>query len=255
MLRTRFAKDIVCEFLPPTRKVKKDKVIIFAMGLVSNPFKRRLAQYYADRGFWFFVPRYRGVWESSGKFLAKEPTVDIKDAIDGIYKGFIDLPYSGLLKPKRYSFSKPEIHLIGSSFGGPATLFLSKDPRVKKVICKSPVVDNTKDTRVERLAWFGPFIRRAYGEAVRFSDNDWKKLSNGKFYNPATRSAEVDGSKVMIFHAKDDDIVSYKPVEAFAKKVGATLITSAKGGHYSADFLMKPSVAKKIIHFFNDKEK
>ncbi|NBD74198.1 hypothetical protein GVX82_04125, partial [Patescibacteria group bacterium] len=68
LLRTRFAKDIVCEFLPPTKH--SSKVAIVAAGAPTYPGKRtEFAHFLAEQGYWVFVPRYRGTWESSGAFL------------------------------------------------------------------------------------------------------------------------------------------------------------------------------------------
>ncbi len=63
-LRTRFAKDIVCEFLPPSRPQKLDKVVILADGMPSVPSKKSVLEYFSKKGFWVFHPRYRGAWES-----------------------------------------------------------------------------------------------------------------------------------------------------------------------------------------------
>ena len=77
LLRTRFKKDIVCEFLPSSRKSKK--AIVFCDGMPALPSKKKLLQFYAKKGFWCFHLRYRGSWESSGGFLKISPAQDISD--------------------------------------------------------------------------------------------------------------------------------------------------------------------------------
>ena len=248
MYRTRFAKDIVCEFLPPTRITKRNKVIIYSPGLPSSPTKRVFAEFYSKKGFWVFLPRYRGTWESGGQLLQNEPTKDIKDVIDGVCNGFVDIPSSGLGKPTRYSLQPAKLILVGSSFGGPAVLLNSKDLRVSKVICLSPVVDWSIPSRVERAKWFWPFVKEAFGEAFRINQEGIKKLYKTPFYNPNLQKEKIEGSKVLIIHAKDDEIVTFPPVEAFSKSIDAKLIVLKKGGHLSSHYLTK---SKSILNFLN----
>ena len=63
---------------------------------------------------------------------------------------------------------------------------------------------------------------------------EWAKLSTGKFYNPVKHDAEIDGSKLLIFHARDDESVRWNEVAKFARATGATLKLSARGGHLSS---------------------
>ena len=81
MFRTRFKKEIVCEFLPPARAGKKQRVIVLCDGMPSIPRKQGLASFLAAKGYWVFYPRYRGAWESDGEFLKTSPHLDILDVI------------------------------------------------------------------------------------------------------------------------------------------------------------------------------
>jgi hypothetical protein len=83
MFRTRFKKDIVSEFLPPSRPSKKQKLIILCDGMPSIPRKPQLSEFLSRKGFWVIYPRYRGAWESTGEFLAKSPHADEQKQIDG----------------------------------------------------------------------------------------------------------------------------------------------------------------------------
>ena len=114
MFRTRFAKEIVAEFLPPVRQGKKRKAIILCDGMPSVPTKQPLAEFLARRGYWVFYPRWRGAWESGGRFLEKSPVEDVADVITGISKGVIrENAFGQVFKP-----SPDEIFVIGGSFGG-----------------------------------------------------------------------------------------------------------------------------------------
>lgn len=194
LLRTRFG-DIVAEFLPPARPSRK--VIIFCQGMPGNPSRASLAEFFARKGFWFFAPRYRGSWESGGKFLKISPEKDILRVISQLPRGFHDL-YAG----KVYKVKPSQLCLCGASFGGPAVLLLTKDPRVSKVIAVSPVVDWTVPVRRERADRVEKFVKQAFGEAYRFSHRDWRKLDSGKFYNPASMLEKIDGGRYLLFTQK-----------------------------------------------------
>ena len=242
-LRTRFKKDIVAEFLPPARK-DTGKVIIFCGGMPAMPRCAPLLEFWSKKGFWVFSPRYRGVLESGGRFLAHSPHEDILDVIDELPKGFISS-----WDRKHYRVKPKKLYLFGSSFGGPAAILAGRDPRVLKVVTVSSVIDWRIKSKVEPLEWLGKFTREAFGEAYRFRTSDWQKLGRGVFYNPASFAKEIDGSKIFLFHAKEDKIVSYQPTVKFAKIAGAKLVLLKRGGHLGSSFFIKLAVYKKIRKF------
>src|SRR5437868_3616320 len=128
MLRTRFARDIVTEFLPPARLGKRQRVIILCDGMPSIPRKQPLAEFLSAKGYWVFYPRYRGAWESGGEFLACSPHEDILDVIEGLQNEFRELAFG-----RKFRVRAEEIFVIGGSFGGTAAILCSLDARVKKV--------------------------------------------------------------------------------------------------------------------------
>src|SRR5215468_4829683 len=134
--RTRFKKEIVAEFLPPAKAGKKQRVIILCDGMPSIPRKQPLMEFLAERGFWVFYPRYRGAWESDGRFLEKSPHEDILDVIDDLPKGVSESAFG-----RKFALSPHKIFVIGGSFGGAAAILSSLDSRVTKVIANCPVVD------------------------------------------------------------------------------------------------------------------
>ncbi|HUC02123.1 MAG TPA: alpha/beta fold hydrolase [Candidatus Paceibacterota bacterium] len=250
ILRTRIKKDIICEFLPPARRPRTggrgaDKVIILCGGMPGYPGKRdALMQFLSKKGYWTFVPRYRGTWESGGSFLRISPHRDVLDVIAQLPRGFRDL-WSG----KLYTVRRPEIYLIGSSFGGPAAILASRDPRVRRAVAFSPVTDWRVETRSEPIEKMQHFTRDAFGNAYRGSARDWQKLKSGAFYNPAHEAASIDGAKLLVFHAKDDKIVYAKTSAAFARATGARLVLLPRGGHLSISHTMAPAFWKKIRLF------
>src|SRR5271170_911464 len=221
LFRTRFARHIVTEFLPPARMGKTQRAIILCDGMPSIPRKQPLAEFLSKKGYWVFYPRYRGAWESGGKFLARSPHLDILDVIGGLSKEFRELAFG-----RRFRVSVDEIFVIGGSFGGTAAILCSLDPRVRKVIANCPVVDWGILRREQKKETSNPsyaaYIRAAFGSGYRLSAKNWAKLFGGKFYNPAYHAREVtsSSSKVMMFHAQDDPYIPYRSVEKFARLTG-----------------------------------
>lgn len=243
--RTRFKKEIVSEFMAPVRE--SNKVIILCGGMPGYPGKKEeLMEWLAKKGFWVFIPRYRGSWESGGEFLKKSPAEDIKDVMDGIQSGFTDL-----WSHASYEMRNPSYYLIASSFGGPAAILNSRDKRVKKVVALSPVIDWTaeKSSEIDKLR---KFTESAFGNAYRSNKKNWEKLKTGKFFNPMSEINKLDGKKIMIIHAKDDKVVSYKPSQEFGSILNSLAVGAGeakflllpKGGHLSTSEL--PKFWKKI---------
>src|SRR5579872_6223971 len=238
MFRTRFKGEIVAEFLPPARRLRKDRVIILCDGMPSIPRKQVLAEFLSKKGYWVFYPRYRGAWESDGVFLKRSPHEDIRDVIDELPNEIREAAFG-----QKFSVSPQEIFVIGGSFGGAASLLSSLDPRVKRVVANCPVADWSILADSEKAETsnksYAAYIREAFGTAYRLSDHNWKKLHTGKFYNPAHHVSEMDGSKIMMFHAKDDPYVPWRSVGRFAKATKATLKLLSRGGHLRTEWIVQ----------------
>jgi pimeloyl-ACP methyl ester carboxylesterase len=238
MFRTRFASDIVTEFLPPVRTGKIQKVIILCDGMPSIPRKQSLSKFLSAKGYWVFYPRYHGAWESGGEFLERSPHLDILDVIAGLATEFRELAFG-----RRFRVSVDDLFVIGGSFGGTAAILSSLDPRVKRVIANCPVVDWAILRREQKKETSNPsyaaYIRAAFGNGYRLSDRNWNKLRSGKFYSPLHHADEVSASKVMIFHAQDDPYIPYRSVQNFARITGVKLKLLGRGGHLSTDWIVR----------------
>ncbi|MCA9406265.1 MAG: prolyl oligopeptidase family serine peptidase [Candidatus Omnitrophica bacterium] len=241
--RTRFKNQIVTEFIPPSNK-KSRKVMIFCAGVPSAPFKDDVLEFWAKKGHWTFFPRYRGTWESSGGFLSRSLEKDVLDVIDSV-----SLPFKDYWNGKTYKVEPSSVTVVGSSFGGPAAILSTLDERVNKAICISPVVDWKAENKAEPLSHLYQFLQLAYPGAYRINKTAWNKLARGTYYNPVRHQEKIDGRKVMIFHAKNDDVVKFKPVAKFAKEVDCTFIGLNKGGHLSSSMLMKNKYYRKVKEF------
>jgi pimeloyl-ACP methyl ester carboxylesterase len=238
MFRTRFKNEIVAEFLPPSRIRKKQKLIVLCDGMPSIPRKQPLSEFLAAKGFWVIYPRYRGAWESGGKFLAKSPHEDILAVLDELPKELEEIAFG-----KRFWLAPDQVFVIGGSFGGAAAILLSLDPRAKRVVANCPVVDWNILDKAEKAetskANYADYIRQAFGYAYRLPDANWRRLRSGTFYNPWHHRNEIDGSKVLMFHAKDDPNVPYERTRLFAEVTGATLKSLKRGGHISTDYVVR----------------
>jgi len=236
MFRARFAKEIVCEFLPPARPRKKHSVIVLCDGMPGIPRKKNLVQFLSRQGYWVFYPRYRGAWESDGEFLARSPHEDVLDVISGLSRPITELAFG-----KKLEVAASDIFVIGGSFGGAAALLCSLDPRVKRVVANCPVVDWSilrESEKAETSKPYATYIREAFGNAYRLSARNWNKLYSGRFFNPAHHVKEIDPAKVLMYHAKDDPNVPSWSVEKFAKQTGVKLKLLARGGHLKTEYVV-----------------
>lgn len=246
--RTRFKHQIVAEFIGPNPKVRTKGIIILCMGM-HVPKKDELLNFYSEKGYWVFFPRYRGSWESSGLFLRQSPHCDILDVLNELPRGFKDL-YTG----KMVTIAQPvlnKVYLVGTSFGGPAAILASRHRMVRKVILLCPITNWKQMGEKGKLDKKVAFTKEAFGRAYRFLKDDWRKLEGGKFYNPASVTRTIDGSKLLIIHAEDDRVVPITSSRDFAKRTGALLVPLKKGGHIGSLILTRPKTHSAISRFFN----
>jgi fermentation-respiration switch protein FrsA (DUF1100 family) len=122
------------------------------------------------------------------------------------------------------------------------------------VVANCPVVDWSILDKAEKPETSNPnyaaHIRLAFGNGYRLSDVNWRKLRSGTFYNPWHHRKEINGSKTLIFHAKDDPNVPYIRTREFAEITGAKLKTLKRGGHVSTDYVVR-KYWQQIREFFD----
>lgn len=238
MFRARIQREIVAEFLPPARAGREQRVIILCDGMPGIPRKQPLADFLSKKGYWVVYPRYRGAWESDGEFLARSPHQDILDVIDELPRGLTDCAFG-----KRFRLSPDAVFVIGGSFGGPAAILCSIDPRVRRAIANCPVVDWSILPQSEKAetsnASYARYIRDAFGNGYRLSEKNWQKLRAGKFYNPANHLDEIIPGKLMMFHARNDPYVPWRTVYRFAERTGVKLKLLKRGGHLRTEYVVE----------------
>ena len=264
MFRTRFKKEIVCEFIPPafafpSRNASAEqskatagkpfhtssKVIILAYGMPGVPKAKETMEFWSKKGFWVLFPRYRGTWESDGEFLKHSPEKDILDVIDELPKGFTDI-WSG--KQFQLPSNGYQLYIFGGSFGGPAAILCPRDPRITKAVAFAPVIDweAPSDEPMDQL---GSFLPHGFGNCYRFSKKNWNRLSQNEFYSPVKEADTIDGRKLLLVHAKDDTCVPYSYTKKFAEQTRAKLITLRSGGHFGFNKSVESKIYKEIKKF------
>ena len=238
MFRTRFQHDIIAEFLPPIRSSKKQRVILLCDGMPSIPKKQPTVEFLSAHGFWVFYPRWRGAWESGGQFLKISPARDLTDILDELPRGFRESAFG-----KTFRVDPDETFVIGGSFGGAAAILASLDSRITRVVANCPMVDwkilGQEQEKETSNPSYPAYIREAFGNAYRLTERNWNKLCSGTFFNPAMHVNELDGSKILMFHAKDDPYIPWRGVRDFADRVGARLRLLPRGGHLSTQTVIR----------------
>ncbi|MEK7212672.1 MAG: hypothetical protein AAB686_03265, partial [Patescibacteria group bacterium] len=175
---------------------------------------------------------------------------DILDVIGELPKGFRVMSVKG---NKTFQVKPAAVYLIAGSFGGPAGILASRNPRVKKVVAISPVVEWRAPSKAEPLGWLEKYVRYGFGNGYRFGHKEWAKLKTGKFYNPMTHWRGIDGRKLLIYHAKDDGSVRWREVAKFARLTGAKLVLRKTGGHLSSTIITKPAEWRRVSKFLKSK--
>ena len=125
---------------------------------------------------------------------------------------------------------------------------------MKRAVANCPVVDwlilDDAEKAETAKANYAEYIREAFGNGYRLFDANWEKLRSGTFYNPWHHRKDIGGSKVLMFHAKDDPNVPYERTRLFAELTGATLKSLSSGGHIRTDCVVRKYWAQ-IKKFFD----
>jgi esterase/lipase len=240
--RTRFADDIVAEFWAPRKP--SHKAVILLDGCPSVPSKRKVGEFFARKGYWVFHPRYRGSWESGGKFLEHSPEEDVLLVAEGLNTWFRNV-YDNV----EYLLDIDEIVVIGASFGGAAAILALKYPPITKAIALSPVIDWRAKSKGEPFPYFVHMVGEGFGEGYRVHKDAWKRLESGKFYNPISEAKHIDPSRLFVVAARDDEVVPLLPLRAFAKEIKIKLHLLPSGGHLSVSSIMQPDIWKLAAQF------
>ena len=239
--RTRFG-DIVAEFWMPRRP--SGRAVILCDGCPTVPSKHVLGEFLARKGYWVFHPRYRGTWESGGEFLKYSPVEDVLLVAEGLKGSFKEM-WSGV----RYVLDIRSVIVIGASFGGTAAVLASQDDRIAKAVALAPVIDWRREKGGESFEEFLRQITEGFGGVYRAPKKNYLKLKRTAFYSPVHSRGATSPTKLLLIHAKDDDVVPVLPLKKFSQKYRMRPIILSSGGHLSSSALMQPKIWKRVNNF------
>ncbi len=229
---------IVAEFLEPKRP--SNNVAFVCDGLPSLPSKKPLVKWLSRLGFWVFHIRYRGAWESEGRFLDHDPSQDVLEFLSKLPRGF-----TSIWDNEEFRLIPEKVVVLGSSFGGTTALMASLDDHVDKVIALAPVIDWTDESGEEPMDWLEQLLTKGYPEAFRFDHEDWMRLTRGEFFQPQDLQDKFDPAKIFVIHAQDDKVVPIGPTVNFVKNLGCKHVFLKKGDHLSSSRILKWPLSRK----------
>ena len=236
MFRTRFKQDIIAEFVDPSRPQKKQKLIMLCDGMPSMPSKQPLAEFLATKGFWVIYPRYHGAWESGGEFLEVSARTSSTSSTN-------------------YPLNLRKLLSVGASSWRRMKSLPSGEGSAERRQFFCLWIDESHEWwQIVRL-WIGAFwirlrkrkpqrrtaeyIREAFGNGYRLSDANWDKLRGGAFYNPWHHRTEIDASKVLMFHTKDDPNMLTSGPSNLRRSQASSSRRLPRGGHISTDYITR----------------
>jgi len=187
-----------------------DAIIILPDFPSRNKYDSLISFFY-NRGYHVFVPRYRGSYQSNGKFLSKNVVDDLSLFVDDLEKGQV----KSLWDMKKKEFKINRKLLIGHSFSGPIALGLAaKSPRFSHIILMSPIWDFSKykpEGEENDLKKISEFVQRAYKNCYRYTFKDMvKKLNKFKELNSEFYLQPLIKTPILVMHDPNDKIVPFK---------------------------------------------
>lgn len=246
-----FAGDILCEVGIPDRR-RRD-VIIILPGLPSIPKAQSLCKRLVAEGFIVVAPRYRGTWESNGKFLERSPVEDVHDVVNMVRKG----RFAELSAGATVTFSPRRILVWGSSFGGYVGIAAMKaNKALAKGVFFAPLVSVVRlgehppeEKPREHLA----FLARAWPNVYRLRSGT-RFIDDSLVGDGCAEMGRLRGKRLLIYHAVDDDVVSVHQSRSFVEEAGrsgvdAELVRLRSGGHAIA---LSPARFRRILRFLRE---
>jgi esterase/lipase len=242
-----YYEEIFFEFL--IHNDKKDCIILLS-GFPSSNQRDEIMHFFYEKGFNVFFPRFKGTFQSEGKFLETNPVSDLLSFIKELKKGYA----KNLWDMNKINFKVGKIYVIGDSFSGAIACGLgacSKD--VSKIILASPVLDYKKhniDGNEQDLDALTLFVKRAYKNLYRYSFSSLQKqLDKFKEISPSFYLKSLN-KPILLLHDPNDNTVSIKHSKTLFKNMRNCKIIEANIGHGFRRVLSKyPNL---ILDFLNN---
>ncbi|MEM4259325.1 MAG: hypothetical protein QXS38_01000 [Candidatus Pacearchaeota archaeon] len=215
-----------------------DAIILLPNFPSGNDFSELIA-FFFEKGYHVFVPRYRGSYQSAGKFLSKNPVDDLIGVLNALDEGEIKSLWDG----KKQSFRINKKILVSSGFGGAIALGLAaKSGLASHLILQAPIWDfkmhnsNGDEQDIEKMS---EFVRNAYKNCYRYSFKNFRrKMSKFEELNPAYYLPRVNELPILVMHDPNDKIVNLRHTkEKIALLQKATYLEHYLGPKLNADIL------------------
>lgn len=244
------------EFILQNRKA--DAMIILPDFPSKNSYNRMIDLFY-DRGYHVFVPRFKGSYQSNGKFLAKNPVDDIVSFVEDLDKGEI----KSLLDMKKQVFKINKKMLLAGGLSGTIALgAAAKSNLFSHIILVSPIWDAAKhnaDGNESDLKNLGEYVRRAYKNCYRYIFKDLvKKLGKFEELKPEFYIKKLN-APVLVMHDPNDKAVSLRHTQETLPLLKKGNYLEHHLGHEMTDSMLHAfwkEIDKFIkINYLYDKEK
>ena len=223
-----YYEDVFFEF--QVHPDERDAFIILP-GFPSSSSGQEVISFLYEKGFNVFAPKYRGTFQSRGKFLQTSPVEDLERFMFELKKG----EATNLWDMKKVFFKIKRIFVIGSSFGGSIACALAcSSKQISKVILASPVWDYKEHGRSfdeQNLEHLTLFIKRAFENLYRY---DFKSLSaEMEKFKEFSFSYYKKNLKIpsLVFHDHSDRTVSIEHSRNAVKNIPHLQLIETNTGH------------------------
>jgi pimeloyl-ACP methyl ester carboxylesterase len=229
-------REILFEYTIPDKPAKG--CVLLCPGLPSMPCYWEFLNFFSKNGYIAVAPRYKGTWESRGKFLEKSPVTDILTMIKLLRRGRItDLYTKKTIKINKIASN--QIILFGSSFGGSVALVSLAKTDVKRAIIMAPVINfrtHSDGSFIEQdLKKLGHLLKKDHFQCYRYTMKRWRDLIKGRIdISPADYVDKLQKKEIFLLHGENDSAVSIHRSIDFAKKIKGIKLKMVKAaGHLS----------------------
>jgi len=225
-------------------------VIIILPGFPSSNNMDEEMKFLHEKGYHVFFPRYKGSYQSKGKFLARSPV----DGLIDFVKNLQNSKAISLWDMKEIQFKLKRLILLGGSFSGVISCGLSvKYPIFSHLVLIDPVLDFSKvnqEGNEEDPVNITQFVKRAYYHLYRYDFDDIAKaIGKYKELSPDYYSSKLK-IPILVFHDPDDHVVSINHTIRLSKNIKNLKLIKHSLGH-SFDIKLLQAYWEEISSFLN----
>lgn len=224
--------DIFFEFILNESESRGSVVLL--PGFPSSASKKKVIRFLHGKGFNVFYPRYKGTFQSRGKFLEDNIVLEMDDFFQRLKKGRA----KNLWNLENVNFETGDFILMASSFGANVACGVAaKIKSVSKLLLFSPLWDprsHNNDYQEQDLKKVTKFVERAYGNLYRFSfENVVERMTEFDELLPDYYVERINSKNIPIlaFHDPDDKKISIEHTKKMKDKMDDLNVVKYDGGH------------------------